>query len=378
MSRDLDLSAGGKAGPPSPSRRSVRFLLPALAALLGPGVGPSLAQARGGEDAAAAAVQPPVEVILRSAEAAARLDGDGNSNGRGVYARYRVERTDGRWLWIKPVDDEGDGPGAGGWVKADEVVPASAAVRYFTERIRAEPEAAWAYARRAMAWLDRGEIDIAIGDYSEALELDPADPLTRSNRALAWLAKREYGKAAADCSEALRLDPEDAATYDHRGLARTGLNEFEAAVVDFNEAIRLNPECATYYAHRGAAQARHQQYAAARADYAEALRLDPDGSAACNALAWLLATCPDAGLRNGPLAVALADRANARTGSTSPYYLGTLAAACAEAGDFDAAVRWQTRALARFAADDPDLDGHRARLAQYRAKQPHREGLPHS
>jgi tetratricopeptide (TPR) repeat protein len=349
-----------------------------LAALLGSGLGLGLDQARAGDDAVAAAVQPPAEVILKSAEVAARVDGDrdGNStsNSRGVYARYQVERTDGRWLWIRSTG--GDSPG--GWVKADEVIPASAAIRYFTERIRAEPDAASAYARRAMAWLDKGEIDIAIGDYTEALELNPADPLTRSNRALAWLAKREYGKAAADCSEALRLEPEDAAIYDHRGLARIGLNEFEAAVVDFNEAIRLDPECAAYHAHRGAARVRQQQYDAARADYAVALRLDPDDAAACNALAWLLATCPADGLRNGPLAVALADRANERTGWTSAYYLGTLAAACAEAGDFNAAVRWQTRALARFTADDPDLAGHRARLAQYRAKRPHREGLPHS
>ena len=53
---------------------------------------------------------------------------------------------------------------------------------------------------------------------------------------------------------------------------------------------------------------------------------------------------------------------------------GTLAAAYAEAGDFDAAIEWQEKALGLLAKSDEqnrkDLD---ARLALYRAKKPYRE-----
>jgi len=54
--------------------------------------------------------------------------------------------------------------------------------------------------------------------------------------------------------------------------------------------------------------------------------------------------------------------------------LGTLAAAWAEAGDFDAAVKRQEKALGLPAKDDePKRKDFEARLTLYRAKKPYRE-----
>jgi Flp pilus assembly protein TadD len=64
-----------------------------------------------------------------------------------------------------------------------------------------------------------------------------------------------------------------------------------------------------------------------------------------NNLAWLLATCPQASLRNGNQAVELAQRANQITGANNPNFLCTLAAAYAEAGRFTEAVESAQRAL---------------------------------
>jgi tetratricopeptide (TPR) repeat protein len=64
-----------------------------------------------------------------------------------------------------------------------------------------------------------------------------------------------------------------------------------------------------------------------------------------NDLAWLLATSQDAALRNGSEAVALASHAVRLTREHEPMLLGTLAAAHAEAGDFDKAVETQQRAV---------------------------------
>jgi hypothetical protein len=57
-----------------------------------------------------------------------------------------------------------------------------------------------------------------------------------------------------------------------------------------------------------------------------------------NNLAWALATCPDASLRNGAKAVRLAREANQLSGGKNPLILRTLAAACAENGQFAEAV----------------------------------------
>jgi Zn-dependent protease len=98
--------------------------------------------------------------------------------------------------------------------------------------------------------------------------------------------------------------------------------------------------------HRGLTESRRGNWQRAIDDYREALRLQPQQANAHNNLAWLLATCPVDALRNGQEAVEHATWACKATGWSNPSCLGTLAAACAEIGDFDQAVRLQGRALA--------------------------------
>jgi Flp pilus assembly protein TadD len=74
------------------------------------------------------------------------------------------------------------------------------------------------------------------------------------------------------------------------------------------------------------------------ANYQAAIKLKPNNVAFLNNLAWLLATCPEARLRDGQEAVELAERACQLTDYKQPSLIGTLAAAYAEAGRFDEAV----------------------------------------
>lgn len=55
--------------------------------------------------------------------------------------------------------------------------------------------------------------------------------------------------------------------------------------------------------------------------------------------------------------------------------IDTLAAACAESGDFEAAVKWQTKAIELFSNENekPDLN---TRLKRYPEKQPFRSATP--
>ncbi|HWY87513.1 MAG TPA: hypothetical protein VNX28_12345 [Gemmataceae bacterium] len=76
----------------------------------------------------------------------------------------------------------------------------------------------------------------------------------------------------------------------------------------------------------------------------EAGRLDLENVDAYVALAWILATHPDERLRDGRRAVRLARKAMA-LGPAHPTLLETLAAAHAEAGDFEEAVYWRTESL---------------------------------
>jgi serine/threonine protein kinase len=64
-----------------------------------------------------------------------------------------------------------------------------------------------------------------------------------------------------------------------------------------------------------------------------------------NEHAWLLATSPDAQLRDGSNAVVFAGQAVAATHRQNPEYLATLAAAYAESGQFDKAIAVQNEAI---------------------------------
>jgi tetratricopeptide (TPR) repeat protein len=78
--------------------------------------------------------------------------------------------------------------------------------------------------------------------------------------------------------------------------------------------------------------------------YDAALKTAPNHSGVLNNLAWLRAACPDPKFRDGPEAVRLALRACELTGYGKPLFIGTLAAAYAQAGDFQAAISTAERA----------------------------------
>jgi tetratricopeptide (TPR) repeat protein len=80
------------------------------------------------------------------------------------------------------------------------------------------------------------------------------------------------------------------------------------------------------------------------AEYRNILASTPDLPDALNNLAWILAAAARAEYRNGAEAVQLAERACAVTHDSQPLMVGTLAAAYAEAGRFEDAVKTAQKA----------------------------------
>ncbi|MCA9161775.1 MAG: hypothetical protein KDA62_02305 [Planctomycetales bacterium] len=116
-----------------------------------------------------------------------------------------------------------------------------------------------------------------------------------------------------------------------------------------------------------------EDYAGAVEVITDALVDSPDNALLLNQKAWILATAPDDTVRDGRLAVELATRACELTNFENAAYVDTLAAAYAEAGEFETAVEWQQQAIdVNF---DPNNDvGMAQRLLLYRAESPYREG----
>jgi hypothetical protein len=111
------------------------------------------------------------------------------------------------------------------------------------------------------------------------------------------------------------------------------------------------------------------------ASYREALRLRSDWPEASNQLAWILATSPQDELRNGAEAERIAGAALKTSELREPMLIDTVAAALAEAGNFDKAIEIQKEAIVKAKAlGDPKLVAELEKHAEaYEKKQPFRD-----
>jgi tetratricopeptide (TPR) repeat protein len=170
---------------------------------------------------------------------------------------------------------------------------------------------------------------------------------------------------------AVSARPRSAVAHTSLGSALDDLGDREGAIDEYRQAIRLNPAYANAHYNLGNARRLLRDVGGAVSAYEDAVRHDPKFSLAHNNLAWILAAGPD-GVRDGQRAVEHATRACELTQWKEPHYINALAAAWAEAGDFDKAIAYQKRALL---SPQLGLDwaGARLLLMLYERKQPYRD-----
>jgi len=145
----------------------------------------------------------------------------------------------------------------------------------------------------------------------------------------------------------------------------------EEAVRWLQSLVASGPANSTLYVSLGDATRTMGDLGAAARHYGAALELDPDDVRAGSRLAWLLATAPHDQLRDGGRAVVLAERAAEAMGFASAEVLDVLAAAYAEVGRFEMAVRTAQKAVALSA--DGANDALRRRCDLYERGLPFRD-----
>jgi len=138
----------------------------------------------------------------------------------------------------------------------------------------------------------------------------------------------------------VRYDRELANFFDNNAASY-----YAHAGADFDESIRLRPGFMPAYLLRGQCDFRMDRLDRATAIWEQSIKIDPNYSECLLRLAHLYATEPDARYRNGERAISLALQGCEATDSIRVGDLETLAAAYAESSDFQAAVRWQQRAI---------------------------------
>ena len=166
---------------------------------------------------------------------------------------------------------------------------------------------------------------------------------------LAWRTREQlpaWKDTGALFGHALALDPTNVQALYGVGANLVDMGRLDEGKRFLEEAIRLRPAYPEALGALANTLDSQGKYAEAIRFYQAALKAQPNLEGALNNLAWLLASCPDAAFRNGPEAVRLATRACELTDYGKPLLIGTLAAAQAEAGDFQAAIVTAERAAA--------------------------------
>jgi len=202
-----------------------------------------------------------------------------------------------------------------------------------------------AYGNLGSALFNQGRKEEGCRLYEAAARLVPNDPKAHYNLADAYAALKRPHEAIAEYQAALKLNPR--LEHEHYSLANELLATGEGAAAEeqYRAALALKPDFAEAHYQLAVALLARGQVAEASGHLREAVRLKPDWVEALNNLAWLLATQPDARLRDGTRAVALAERAVELTHTNDATLLDTLGAALAEAGRFP-----EAKAVAQTAA----------------------------
>jgi len=147
----------------------------------------------------------------------------------------------------------------------------------FNAAIEAAPYDSRGYVNRGMVYMETKQYEAALKDFNRALKVNPKDPLAYNNRATLYLRTNDPERAYADSKKAIANGIDKMIA---RGLVKPGIYNLRVGI----DIARGN-------------------YAQALADLDRVLRLRSDLPDVHNDRAWLLATIPQAELRNGEEAI---------------------------------------------------------------------------
>ncbi len=196
--------------------------------------------------------------------------------------------------------------------------------------------------------LAKGRVDEAIVYFQKSLAVQPDSLLARDNLGTALLLKGQELEALVQFQKALEYDPGDPTAHYNLGLVLCQKGRMDEGIVQFQKALETRPGFAEAHNNLGNALLQKGLVDEAIAHFQKALEIRPDFADArdnLNHAAWRLATSTEASLRNGPRALALARQLVRLSGGNNPAMLDTLAAACAETGQFPEAVDAAQQAL---------------------------------
>lgn len=249
------------------------------------------------------------------------------------------------------------------------------AIASYRKAIELDPTQWEAYNNLGVILAAHNQIDEALKLYRKALEHDPGNTLAHNNLGLALARKGELDDAIREFRTAAEAGHVEAIC--NLGNALLSLRRVDEALAQYRKAIEKDPT--SLMAHNNLALVLEERgdWAGAVTHLRELSKNAPQDFAVMDRLAWILATAPEAGARNGEEALMLARRVVYNVHPEKASYRDTLGAAYAEVGNFESAAAQVKGALA-LAAKEENMDPMylaqlRKRLELYEKGMPYRQ-----
>ena len=244
------------------------------------------------------------------------------------------------------------------------------AIADFNRAIDLKPDNYKIFLERSRTYLEKGDGDAARADVDLALEIEPGNPEIVFQRSVIAEYQKQYDDAIRDTEQLIEQLRDKRPLRLRLGSLHVMAKQPSKAVAVFGLILEESPKYQAALRGRADAYLSLGRQAEAIADYNLAYDINPKDDGVLNNLAWVLSTSPQDELRNASRAIELATAACEVTGYQQAHILSTLAAAYAEAGDFEKAIEWSTKAV--------ELDKGRTEqlmkeLESYKRNEPWRE-----
>jgi tetratricopeptide (TPR) repeat protein len=254
-----------------------------------------------------------------------------------------------------------------------------AAVR-ITEVLKRDPQNSAALRMLAQELIDQGRLEEARTLAESGVRASPENADWHLTLGTILFGQKQLDRAVLEARRSAELAPDHPLAVQRLAEWLFVSGRQVESVTYCRDALRINPVSPKLHYLLGLGLTAQGRTAAAVEQYRESLLLDPDFAPALDRMAWVLATHPDAGLRNGREAVRLAAKACELNSRKSAAYLETLAAAYGEAGRFDDAIATARQAgEAAQRTGDKESAGLSDRLIElFHSARPYRQELPTS
>jgi len=184
----------------------------------------------------------------------------------------------------------------------------------------------------------------AIAEFETAISINKHDPVAHNNYGDALMRNGQLDEAIIEFQRAIELKKDHVSPHNNLGNAWVAKGRLDDAIAEYRKAIDLDGDAPDPYCNLGIILTRKGRYKAAIDVYSDAMKRIPNNAKIRNAVAWLLATCPDKKFRDPARAVELAQLAVNGSRNNGDYW-STLGTAMYRNGDWKGAIQSLSEAM---------------------------------